>query len=162
MCMKSNTPSPVKAIMNLTTSCSRTVFNPTTEILALASDMAEKGVKLVRMCVCVCARVCVCHSVCVCINYWAFILSDSVLAIWSACQKYMYMYQTPCVKCPRWIYNIAWHLLLFFFFFFKSDSVLAIWSTHHKYQKQCEKCLRWLWNCRKFATFDFHKNTRRS
>lgn len=47
-CLVSQTPRPLKAIMNLTTSCSAAVFNPTTEILALASDMTEKAVKLVH------------------------------------------------------------------------------------------------------------------
>ncbi|KAK7097439.1 U3 small nucleolar RNA-associated protein 18 homolog isoform X2 [Littorina saxatilis] len=47
-CMTSQSPRPLKAIMNLTTSCTTAVFNPCTEILALASNVTEKAVKLVH------------------------------------------------------------------------------------------------------------------
>ena len=47
-CMASQSPKPEKAIMNLTTSCTGAVFNSCTEILALASNLNEKSIKLVR------------------------------------------------------------------------------------------------------------------
>lgn len=47
-CMTSQTPRPLKAIMNLTTSCTAATFNPNTEILAITSNFTEKAVKLVR------------------------------------------------------------------------------------------------------------------
>ncbi|KAK3100299.1 hypothetical protein FSP39_017837 [Pinctada imbricata] len=48
-CMKSRSPKPLKAVMNLTTTCSDAIFNSTTEILAISSDYAERAVKLVHM-----------------------------------------------------------------------------------------------------------------
>jgi len=45
-CLSSVAPRPLKALMNLVTSCTQTKFNPTSEILAMAS-MEEKAVKLV-------------------------------------------------------------------------------------------------------------------
>ena len=47
-CMASQSPMPEKAIMNLTTSCTGAVFNSCTEVLALASNLNEKSIKLVR------------------------------------------------------------------------------------------------------------------
>lgn len=47
VCLKENRPKPVKAIMNLVTSATSVTFNPTTEILAVASNEADEAVKLV-------------------------------------------------------------------------------------------------------------------
>lgn len=47
VCLKENHPKPVKAIMNLVTSATSVTFNPTTEILAVASNEADEAVKLV-------------------------------------------------------------------------------------------------------------------
>lgn len=47
VCLKENRPKPVKAIMNLVTSATTVTFNPTTEILAVASNEADEAVKLV-------------------------------------------------------------------------------------------------------------------
>lgn len=47
VCLKENHPKPVKAIMNLVTSATCVTFNPTTEILAVASREADEAVKLV-------------------------------------------------------------------------------------------------------------------
>ncbi|XP_062621105.1 U3 small nucleolar RNA-associated protein 18 homolog [Saccostrea cucullata] len=47
--LSSRSPTPVKAIMNLTTPCTKAVFNSTSEILALSSNYAEKAVKLVHV-----------------------------------------------------------------------------------------------------------------
>lgn len=47
VCLKSRSPKPQKALLNLTTPCKKLVFNSTSEILAMASDNAEKAVKLV-------------------------------------------------------------------------------------------------------------------
>ena len=46
-CLRKQMPKPQKAIMNLTTSCTYSTFNPATEILALSSNLTEKAVKLV-------------------------------------------------------------------------------------------------------------------
>ncbi|NWI02481.1 UTP18 protein, partial [Tichodroma muraria] len=46
-CLKEIRPKPVKAIMNLVTSATCVTFNPTTEILAVASRDADEAVKLV-------------------------------------------------------------------------------------------------------------------
>ncbi|POI34904.1 hypothetical protein CIB84_001340 [Bambusicola thoracicus] len=48
VCLKENHPKPVKAIMNLVTSATSVTFNPTTEILAVASNEADEAVKLVE------------------------------------------------------------------------------------------------------------------
>ncbi|KAM4890407.1 U3 small nucleolar RNA-associated protein 18 homolog isoform 2-T2 [Sylvia borin] len=45
-CLKENHPKPVKAIMNLVTSATCVTFNPTTEILAVASRDTDEAVKL--------------------------------------------------------------------------------------------------------------------
>ncbi|XP_014808936.1 PREDICTED: U3 small nucleolar RNA-associated protein 18 homolog isoform X2 [Calidris pugnax] len=49
VCLKENHPKPVKAIMNLVTSATCVTFNPTTEILAVASREADEAVKLVHI-----------------------------------------------------------------------------------------------------------------
>ncbi|XP_017667537.1 PREDICTED: U3 small nucleolar RNA-associated protein 18 homolog [Lepidothrix coronata] len=49
VCLKENRPKPVKAIMNLVTSATCVTFNPTTEILAVASRDADEAVKLVHI-----------------------------------------------------------------------------------------------------------------
>lgn len=46
--LSSRSPTPVKAIMNLTTPCTNALFNCSSEILAISSFYAEKAVKLVR------------------------------------------------------------------------------------------------------------------
>ncbi|XP_025946279.1 U3 small nucleolar RNA-associated protein 18 homolog isoform X3 [Apteryx rowi] len=46
VCLKENNPKPVKAIMNLVTPATSVTFNPTTEILAVASNEADEAVKL--------------------------------------------------------------------------------------------------------------------
>uniref|UniRef100_A0A8C3CGC6 U3 small nucleolar RNA-associated protein 18 homolog n=1 Tax=Cairina moschata TaxID=8855 RepID=A0A8C3CGC6_CAIMO len=48
-CLKENNPKPVKAIMNLVTSATSVTFNPTTEILAVASNEADEAVKLIHI-----------------------------------------------------------------------------------------------------------------
>ncbi|KAI6075696.1 U3 small nucleolar RNA-associated protein 18-like protein [Aix galericulata] len=48
-CLKENNPKPVKAIMNLVTSATSVTFNPTTEILAVASNEADEAVKLMHI-----------------------------------------------------------------------------------------------------------------
>ncbi|NWX26339.1 UTP18 protein, partial [Notiomystis cincta] len=47
VCLKENRPKPVKAVMNLVTSATCVTFNPTTEILAVASCDTDEAVKLV-------------------------------------------------------------------------------------------------------------------
>ncbi|NXF65556.1 UTP18 protein, partial [Ciccaba nigrolineata] len=47
VCLKESHPKPVKAIMNLVTSATCVTFNPTTEILAVASCETDEAVKLV-------------------------------------------------------------------------------------------------------------------
>ncbi|XP_005494812.2 U3 small nucleolar RNA-associated protein 18 homolog [Zonotrichia albicollis] len=49
VCLKENRPKPVKAIMNLVTSATCVTFNPTTEILAVASRDTDEAVKLVHL-----------------------------------------------------------------------------------------------------------------
>eukprot|EP00076_Gallus_gallus_P007424 XP_003642362.2 U3 small nucleolar RNA-associated protein 18 homolog [Gallus gallus] len=49
VCLKENHPKPVKAIMNLVTSATSATFNPTTEILAVASNEADEAVKLIHI-----------------------------------------------------------------------------------------------------------------
>lgn len=49
VCVKESHPKPVKAIMNLVTSATSVTFNPTTEILAVASNEADEAVKLVHI-----------------------------------------------------------------------------------------------------------------
>ncbi|XP_059684375.1 U3 small nucleolar RNA-associated protein 18 homolog [Gavia stellata] len=49
VCLKENHPKPVKAIMNLVTSATCVTFNPTTEILAVASRETDEAVKLVHI-----------------------------------------------------------------------------------------------------------------
>ncbi|XP_030317883.1 U3 small nucleolar RNA-associated protein 18 homolog [Calypte anna] len=48
-CLKENKPKPVKAIMNLVTAATCVTFNPTTEILAVASCEVDEAVKLVHI-----------------------------------------------------------------------------------------------------------------
>ncbi|XP_061311405.1 U3 small nucleolar RNA-associated protein 18 homolog isoform X3 [Pezoporus flaviventris] len=48
-CLKEHRPKPVKAIMNLVTSATCVTFNPTTEILAVASRETDEAVKLVHI-----------------------------------------------------------------------------------------------------------------
>lgn len=47
VCLRASRPKPVKAIMNLVTAATCVTFNPTTEILAVASCEADEAVKLV-------------------------------------------------------------------------------------------------------------------
>ncbi|XP_075576385.1 U3 small nucleolar RNA-associated protein 18 homolog [Pelecanus crispus] len=49
VCLKENNPKPVRAIMNLVTSATCVTFNPTTEILAVASCETDEAVKLVHI-----------------------------------------------------------------------------------------------------------------
>ncbi|KFP25571.1 U3 small nucleolar RNA-associated protein 18, partial [Colius striatus] len=49
VCLKETHPKPVKAIMNLVTSATCVTFNPTTEILAVASRETDEAVKLVHI-----------------------------------------------------------------------------------------------------------------
>ncbi|KAL4228314.1 U3 snoRNP protein [Mactra antiquata] len=49
LCLTTSEPKPLKAIMNLTTNCSETKFNSTSEILCVTSDCAEKAVKMVHV-----------------------------------------------------------------------------------------------------------------
>lgn len=46
-CLQETNPKPIKAIMNLVTGVTSVAFNPTTEILAIASDKMKDGVRLV-------------------------------------------------------------------------------------------------------------------
>ena len=46
-CLQNKYPQPLKAFPNLTTACSSLRFNSTDEVLAVASNMQEKAVKLV-------------------------------------------------------------------------------------------------------------------
>ncbi|XP_009092830.3 U3 small nucleolar RNA-associated protein 18 homolog [Serinus canaria] len=48
-CLKENRPKPVKSIMNLVTAATCVTFNPTTEILAVASRDTDEAVKLVHL-----------------------------------------------------------------------------------------------------------------
>jgi len=46
-CLQNKYPRPLKAFPNLTTACTSLRFNSTDEVLAVASNMQEKAVKLV-------------------------------------------------------------------------------------------------------------------
>ncbi|XP_070596141.1 U3 small nucleolar RNA-associated protein 18 homolog [Erythrolamprus reginae] len=48
-CIRETYPKPLKAIMNLVTPATSLVFNPTTEILAMASNRLDDAVKLVHI-----------------------------------------------------------------------------------------------------------------
>lgn len=48
-CIRETCPKPLKAIMNLVTPATSLVFNPTTEILAMASNRIDDAVKLVSI-----------------------------------------------------------------------------------------------------------------
>lgn len=48
-CLQNKYPQPLKAFPNLTTACTSLRFNSTNEILAVASNMQEKAVKLAHM-----------------------------------------------------------------------------------------------------------------
>ncbi|KAM8813640.1 U3 small nucleolar RNA-associated protein 18 homolog [Rhynchonycteris naso] len=48
-CLQETNPKPVKAIMNLVTGVSSLTFNPTTEILAIASEKMKEAVRLVHL-----------------------------------------------------------------------------------------------------------------
>ncbi|XP_067403539.1 U3 small nucleolar RNA-associated protein 18 homolog [Emydura macquarii macquarii] len=49
VCLRETNPKPVKAIMNLVTAATSLTFNPTTEILAVASNEANDAVRLVHI-----------------------------------------------------------------------------------------------------------------
>ncbi|XP_066472157.1 U3 small nucleolar RNA-associated protein 18 homolog [Tiliqua scincoides] len=48
-CLRETNPKPLKAIMNLVTAATSLSFNPTTEILAMASNKADNAVRLVHI-----------------------------------------------------------------------------------------------------------------
>ncbi|KAM3863934.1 U3 small nucleolar RNA-associated protein 18 homolog [Diretmus argenteus] len=48
-CLNSTNPKPLKAVMNLVTSATSLAFNPTSEILAIASRSADEAVRLVHL-----------------------------------------------------------------------------------------------------------------
>ncbi|XP_045038054.2 U3 small nucleolar RNA-associated protein 18 homolog isoform X2 [Desmodus rotundus] len=48
-CLQETNPKPIKAIMNLVTGVSSLAFNPTTEILAIASEKMKEAVRLVHL-----------------------------------------------------------------------------------------------------------------
>ncbi|XP_008102765.1 U3 small nucleolar RNA-associated protein 18 homolog [Anolis carolinensis] len=48
-CLRETSPKPLKAIMNVVTPATSVVFNPTTEILAIASNKVDEAVKLVHI-----------------------------------------------------------------------------------------------------------------
>lgn len=48
-CLRETNPKPIKAIMNLVTGVTSLTFNPTTEILAIASDKIKEAVRLVHL-----------------------------------------------------------------------------------------------------------------
>ncbi|XP_008269505.3 U3 small nucleolar RNA-associated protein 18 homolog [Oryctolagus cuniculus] len=48
-CLQETNPKPIKAIMNLVTGVSSMAFNPTTEILAIASEKMKEAVRLVHL-----------------------------------------------------------------------------------------------------------------
>ncbi|XP_038613323.1 U3 small nucleolar RNA-associated protein 18 homolog [Tachyglossus aculeatus] len=48
-CLRDANPKPVRAIMNLVTPATSLAFNPTTEILAIASNEANEGLKMVHL-----------------------------------------------------------------------------------------------------------------
>ncbi|XP_074870625.1 U3 small nucleolar RNA-associated protein 18 homolog [Carettochelys insculpta] len=49
VCLRETSPKPIKAIMNLVTAATSLSFNPTTEILAAASNAVDDAVKLVHI-----------------------------------------------------------------------------------------------------------------
>uniref|UniRef100_A0A2D4G2G2 U3 small nucleolar RNA-associated protein 18 homolog n=2 Tax=Micrurus TaxID=8634 RepID=A0A2D4G2G2_MICCO len=48
-CIRETSPKPLKAIMNLVTPATSLAFNPTTEILAMASNISDDALKLVHI-----------------------------------------------------------------------------------------------------------------
>ncbi|KAB0362130.1 hypothetical protein FD754_006286 [Muntiacus muntjak] len=48
-CLQETNPKPIKAIMNLVTGVTSLTFNPTTEILAIASESMKEAVRLVHL-----------------------------------------------------------------------------------------------------------------
>ncbi|KAL4658265.1 hypothetical protein GN956_G2999 [Arapaima gigas] len=48
-CLKESTPKPLKSVMNLLTPVTSLCFNPTNEILAIASSATEEAIKLVHI-----------------------------------------------------------------------------------------------------------------
>ncbi|XP_075417706.1 U3 small nucleolar RNA-associated protein 18 homolog [Tenrec ecaudatus] len=48
-CLQETNPKPIKAIMNLVTGVSSVTFNPTSEILAIASDKMREAIRLVHL-----------------------------------------------------------------------------------------------------------------
>lgn len=46
-CLNSTNPKPLKAVMNLLTSATSLTFNPSSEILAIASHVEDEAVRLV-------------------------------------------------------------------------------------------------------------------
>ncbi|XP_074117915.1 U3 small nucleolar RNA-associated protein 18 homolog [Sminthopsis crassicaudata] len=48
-CLRESNPKPIKAIMNLVTGATSMAFNPTTEILAIASNEANEAARLVHL-----------------------------------------------------------------------------------------------------------------
>ncbi|XP_069338478.1 U3 small nucleolar RNA-associated protein 18 homolog [Eulemur rufifrons] len=48
-CLQETNPKPIKAIMNLVTGVTSLTFNPTTEILAIASEKTKEAVRLVHL-----------------------------------------------------------------------------------------------------------------
>ncbi|XP_006889521.1 PREDICTED: U3 small nucleolar RNA-associated protein 18 homolog [Elephantulus edwardii] len=48
-CLQERSPKPIKAIMNLVTGVTSLTFNPTTEILAIASEKMREAVRLVHL-----------------------------------------------------------------------------------------------------------------
>ncbi|XP_037665649.1 U3 small nucleolar RNA-associated protein 18 homolog [Choloepus didactylus] len=48
-CLQERNPKPIKAIMNLVTGVTSLAFNPTTEILAIASEKMKQAVRLVHL-----------------------------------------------------------------------------------------------------------------
>ena len=47
-CLNSSNPKPLRAVMNLLTTASSLAFNPSSEILAIASRAEDEAVRLVR------------------------------------------------------------------------------------------------------------------
>lgn len=47
--LKSNSPQPIKALMQLVTAATLLKFNPTSQILAMASDEKDGALKLVSL-----------------------------------------------------------------------------------------------------------------
>jgi U3 small nucleolar RNA-associated protein 18 len=46
-CLQETNPKPIKAVMNLVTGATALTFNPTTEILAIASRKMKEAIRLV-------------------------------------------------------------------------------------------------------------------